>query len=310
MPRRRILAPLRVLVPLDGSKSATAALRHVVSLCERVRAELVAVTVLDDRHRETMDLDLPVGPPASSPRARRTANLRQRLDAYLRDVGRVVEERGIPVTTYVLEGEAETEVLAAASRLECDLVAMAPQTHSDIREQLLGSVTEHVLHRCSVPVLIVRPGGAEFFADNPPSHRAAGVFVVPLDGSESGESSLPAARGLAGVFRRRIHLLMVLRPPDPDAPASERLEAGIVRRDAEQYLAGLVTDLRSEGLEAYSEVAVGDPVSELVERANRSPATALVMSARRRAAGSARLFGSVIDPVIRGTRGTMLVVPR
>lgn len=300
----------RILSPVDGSKPAAETLTQVVKLCRWVGAELVLVTIMDGRQLRAQGFDLPDELAQSAGGARRVIALHSKLEARVNAAAQAVKRAGVTVTTVVRHGDAAEQIVAATTDLECDLVAMAPQAHWGVREQLLGSVTEQVLHRSPVPVAIVRPGGAAFFAETKGAARAAGSIVVPLDGSESTEAALPAARALADAFQRRLQLVLILRPPPDDAVAAERLEAAIMQRDAERYLSGLMEELRSDGLEAYSEVIAGDPVAELASRATLSGATALVLSARRRSPKSARLFGGVIGPLIRRTHGTLLIVPR
>lgn len=299
----------RVLAPLDGSRFATKSLTSVAALCRAFGAELVIAIVWDDRQRETMTLELP-GKSASPSRSSDDEDMMRRIKSYIRNVARVVGDTGVSVTPLALQGDACDQIIEATRESGCDLVAMAPHTHEQTRRQLLGSVTEQVLHRSPVPVLIMRPGEAGLFAGStqPPGDRV--TLLVPLDGSEASETSLPTATSLAVALGAGLLLIVVAPPPLEEGSAAGALEEASVRGDAEAYLGRLSGDLRGKGLTVDYEVRFGDPAREVILRADREPGTAIVMSTRRRSSSSSRLIASVADRVIQHARATVLVVPR
>jgi nucleotide-binding universal stress UspA family protein len=56
-------------------------------------------------------------------------------------------------------GDPADEILAAAERERCDLIAMATHGHRFLADVVYGSVAEAVRHRAAVPVLLVRGHG-------------------------------------------------------------------------------------------------------------------------------------------------------
>jgi nucleotide-binding universal stress UspA family protein len=66
------------------------------------------------------------------------------------------EARGILTNTSVLEGASAAQaILAAALRLDVDLIALASHGRSGVKRALLGSVAEQVARDSARPVLIV-----------------------------------------------------------------------------------------------------------------------------------------------------------
>lgn len=67
--------------------------------------------------------------------------------------------RGVEVQRHVLEarhGLVVDRLCQAAGELEADLVCVASHGRSGLKRMLLGSVTEVLLRRCTVPTLVVR----------------------------------------------------------------------------------------------------------------------------------------------------------
>ena len=74
---------------------------------------------------------------------------------YLRGVAARFGERDVPVETEVLEGDDPSRAIVDAAReWEADLVAMASHGRGGLTRAILGSVTDGVLSRSSLPLLV------------------------------------------------------------------------------------------------------------------------------------------------------------
>ena len=131
----------RILVALDGSADASAALRHAVDLARDQNALMTLLTVSPSQ-------PTPVGAGTSAPPDLHCFHeklLREATDSIPADIGvRTRLERGNP---------AETILRIAAGH---DLVVMGSHGHSRVHRALLGSVSERVLKGSTVPVLLMR----------------------------------------------------------------------------------------------------------------------------------------------------------
>jgi nucleotide-binding universal stress UspA family protein len=135
---------LRVLVPLDGSRLAEAALEAAAALAPPSRLELLLLRVAE---------------PADRVFARRRLD-GQRIAADTRAADRLrpLRRDGAVVTTELRSGRDPAEVIARVAReRSCHLIAMATHGRSGLARLLLGSVAAATLARASVPVLLVRP---------------------------------------------------------------------------------------------------------------------------------------------------------
>lgn len=134
-----------ILVALDGSADAEAALLHTVALARDQNARLTLVTVAP----------LPgqaIGVGAAAPPDLLEVHgkiLREARDSLPGDVG---------VTTRLERGDPAETILRLAEEGEHDLIVMGSHGHSRVHRALIGSVSEKVLRVSKVPVLLMRGG--------------------------------------------------------------------------------------------------------------------------------------------------------
>jgi nucleotide-binding universal stress UspA family protein len=147
----------KVLVPLDGSKVGEAALpvleQLVDKLAKGVKVEVILMGVI------TLLRHWVVVGEASAPVSYTEEELRlikQRVEDYLMKTGESLKKRGITVRTMVSTGNASDEIIKAIDDSGADLLAMSSHGRSGLRRLAFGSVTDKVLHRSKVPVLMVR----------------------------------------------------------------------------------------------------------------------------------------------------------
>jgi nucleotide-binding universal stress UspA family protein len=134
-----------ILVALDGSPDAEAALRHAVTLARDQNARLTLLSVVP---RPPVPTGAGVAPPPDLTESH-AALLRRALEAVPGDVG---------VTTRLEHGDPAAAILARVAEGAFDLVVMGSHGHSRVHRALLGSVSERVLKAATVPVLLMRAG--------------------------------------------------------------------------------------------------------------------------------------------------------
>jgi nucleotide-binding universal stress UspA family protein len=142
----------RVLLAVDDSPAALAAIRAAVELCAATGARLRALTVIGDHH-----VTEPLGRGADAA----TVSVRQgrAAQAVLRHVERLCGRAGVAVETAALEGEAAPRVLDEARRWAADLIVLGRVGHGGPGQPYVGGQTRHVLEFADVPVLVVPPSG-------------------------------------------------------------------------------------------------------------------------------------------------------
>lgn len=163
----------RILVPLDGSKFAEAALPQAQMLAECSGSdgsiELLRVAVHPSSYVYVAD-----------PTA--LANLYDsdlaHCQDYLKQVAsRLTETALTPVSTAVLEGPVADAVLDYAETSGADLIVMSTHGRSGMERWLLGSVAEKVVRGAKMPVLLVRPPPAPVAAKTPATSEKSAAAV-------------------------------------------------------------------------------------------------------------------------------------
>lgn len=292
----------RILVPLDGSRLAECALplasaiaqrsRAVVSLLQVVgqpppRGDTGAVRSFAGARGTTRGADPSVGDTTST-----------RFDAALRYLEEVSEGMapGKPSAGTVTVGDAATGILAFAENHEIQLIVVASHGRSGLVRSVLGSVTDQVMLRSKVPVLVVR---ADCAPEGAPGSAMCRSVLVPLDGSELSETAVKHASAIAELFQADLELLTVI----PSASDDE------TRQAAAAYLRRVASTLESSPGRIGAEVATGEPRAAITARLE-TMLDPLVVMATRGASGLVRLVrGSVTDAVARSVPAPVIVVP-
>lgn len=137
----------RILVPLENTRTDAAILAHVTRLARHDDASLVLIHVADGfAARNLKQLSL------------RESEEMQNDRRYLDETVARLAGDGLRAEAILASGDPAAEIVAAAERERCDLIAMSTHGHRWLKDILLGSVAEAVRHRTLVPVLMVRAG--------------------------------------------------------------------------------------------------------------------------------------------------------
>ena len=295
----------RMLVPLDGCEQCEVVFPYAKELAGRLDLDVILLHVSTPEERELAPLHWAY--------IERKAEIIKRLSEEVQQNtgigpgGKAVQVRGELVVGY-----PAGEILRYVEENDVDLILMASHGRSGIgcRRFVLGGVAEKVLHESTVPVWLVRAGiPEEIVYDKWPRK----TMVVPLDGSELAEAVLPHVEALAkqrGAEPVDMVLLRVLETVEPKA--SEELTHMVAakrRAQAEEYLAGVVEKrLKDAGLTVRSEVRVGKPAEQIIDYADATPFSLIMMSTHARSGISRWAYGSVALRVLHTASRPMLLV--
>lgn len=132
-----------ILVALDGSADAEAALRHAVELANDQHARITLLSVV---------------PPAPSPVGAGVSRPPDLTDLHEQILREAVSDLppNLGVVTRLERGIVAETILRIAQSGEYDLLVMGSHGRSRVRRALRGSVSEHLLHSCPIPVLQMR----------------------------------------------------------------------------------------------------------------------------------------------------------
>jgi nucleotide-binding universal stress UspA family protein len=144
----------QILVPLDGSALAEAALAPAAAIAELFEAELVLVQIVPPLTAGSL---LPVNFAAGYDRDA-VALQRKQAQEYLEDLSEDLRKRGTRVRTTVSVAPNVGEALIGLAHPQrLDLVAIATHGRSRVQRLMLGSVADKLIRGAEPPVLVVRP---------------------------------------------------------------------------------------------------------------------------------------------------------
>ena len=145
------VTPTRIIVPLDGSELAEAALTTVVELARALKLKVVLLRAYSVKAIMYSDED---NLHDSNEIATELKNEATRyLDHW---AGRLKSEGCADVLPIVSEGDAAETIIGVAEGAPNSLIAMCTHGRSGVKRWVLGSVTEKVIRHAGNPVLVLR----------------------------------------------------------------------------------------------------------------------------------------------------------
>lgn len=177
----------RILVPLDGSPLAEAALAPAIELADFSGARLFLLRAAQARTLPGVD------PTEAEVKVVREA------EAYLDEVkARLAKRSAIDVEATVWYGPASVAIVEAAEFHGVSLILMTTHGRTGLERLILGSVAESVLRGTRTPILLLRAKGA--MLDTPAGRAEARVPATDDDDScRLAEAVVSAgARGRSG----------------------------------------------------------------------------------------------------------------
>jgi nucleotide-binding universal stress UspA family protein len=141
---------MKILLPVDGSKSALNAAKYVAKLTKELssKCSVTLISVHDD-----------VG----------LGHVKQFvansvIDDYLREVSekelkgaqKVLDTAGVKHSMVIKRGNIANEIIALANKEKFDLIAMGSKGRSGIVDAIMGSVAQRVSNTAKQPVLLIK----------------------------------------------------------------------------------------------------------------------------------------------------------
>ena len=145
--QRRLMK--RMLVPLDGSRLAEAAIPHAESLAGVLGTELVMFQVMEPGPPWIAEEAFAMYPEVEEGR-------KASAMTYLDGAGKALKERGLSISSAIDSGSPADQIADYAEANDIDLIAMSTHGRSGLGRWVFGSVTNKVLHAGDTPVLTVR----------------------------------------------------------------------------------------------------------------------------------------------------------
>ncbi len=139
-----------IVVPLDGSKLSEAVLPTAKAFARARLGEFVLTRVVPSLSiNETVPAD---------ELEEITIRYKQDCQDYLDAIATSLRAEDCVVTTLLASGDQTADlILEVVDIAHADLIAMSTHGRSGLPRLMLGSIADKIVHRSTVPVLLVRP---------------------------------------------------------------------------------------------------------------------------------------------------------
>jgi nucleotide-binding universal stress UspA family protein len=293
-----------ILVPLDGSRMAEAALPAAAFLAAKFNALVTLVHVVERNAPREIH---------GEPHLINAAE----AEVYLGDTAQRAFPAGVRIDLHVHAAEVDNvaeSIVAHAAELDHDMIVMCSHGRGRALHLFLGSIAQEVISKGSHPVLVTRPdkskGIPEFYCRS---------LLLPLDGDEDHAQALPVSKELARVCGAIIHLAVAI-PGFGDlsgqSAVTSRFLPGTISKileisveNADVYLQEKLKELRKEGFEGSAHVLRGDPATVIYDSAQQLQIDLIVMATHGKSGMEAFWSGSVTNKMSSISSIPLLLIP-
>jgi nucleotide-binding universal stress UspA family protein len=145
------LAYKKILVCLDGSPLAEAALPHAQILASDEEAEILLLRVSANPAAEFSFSDPAIANSVIQEMESETLH-------YMQSVRSRLQKTGFRTSFLIRQGAVAETILQTASEIQTDVIVMSTHGRSGVQRWLLGSVADRIVTHSNIPVMLIRPG--------------------------------------------------------------------------------------------------------------------------------------------------------
>jgi nucleotide-binding universal stress UspA family protein len=292
-----------LLVPLDGSRLAEAALPAAAYLARTLGASVTLIHVIERNAPQTVHGERHLTDAAAAQK-------------YIDEVAARAFPPEVRVEGHVHTSEVSEvarSIVEHAGEFAPDLIVMCTHGGGGLKKFLVGSIAQQVVAQGHTSVLLITPTEE----DEAPELNIRRL-LIPLDGDPAHEMGIAVATDLAKACAADLYLLTVV--PTLDTLSGERAAAGrllpgttsallqIREEEAEASLRQHMARLQAGGLAVAAEVTRGDPAKCIVRTAGEASADVIVLGTHGKAGMDAFWQGSVAPKVAGQSRVPVLLV--
>lgn len=303
MPVSEVTMFRRILVPLDGSALAEAALPHAAALAAAFDARIHLLRVIPVRQRggaAPLDIiDRRLGQAEAA--------------AYLEGVAVGLRVEGRSVETGILEGHPAEQVVDALHAHEVDLLVLTSHGAGGCTDFPISGTAHKILSRAGISVVMV-PTPVDRLARtaNGPYRR----ILIGLDGSRRGEWALAPAAAIARHAGAELVFAHVVQVPETieEPPSGELRDAAerlvrLNRQAAARHLAEMRSRVEGADLRVRTRLEVSATVPEaLAGLAEAEHADLVTLTAHGASASPGRPYGVIAAQMLAEARLPVLIV--
>ena len=145
----------KILVPIDGSKSADHALDFALDLAGKYSAEVMVTTVFDEPALSLVARGMLYAPVSTENYLKMLRDFHEKILLEALNKAKKFSPK-LKVSIKLLQGRPADKIVETAKEGVFDLIVVGSRGLGGIKEFFLGSVSDRVADEASCPVLIVK----------------------------------------------------------------------------------------------------------------------------------------------------------
>ena len=306
----------RILYPTDFSDVSKKALEYVKKLKEAGTRKVIIVHIIDGREIEGLSYarawagELPVDLEKKA-----LKRLQGEAQKKLEDIEAELKGKDFNVRVRIGIGSPFKEILKMEDEEDVSAIIIGSHGKSNIKEMLLGSVSENVIRYCKKPVLVTKRQeiGIEMFTR----------ILYPTDFSDVSKKALEYVKKLKEAGTREVIIVHIIDerqivrfPVMKIAWDRERLNNVAtelqehLEKNAKEELKTVESELKRVGFNVKVIMRIGSPFREILRVEDEEDVSAIVIGSHGKSNIKEMFLGSVSENAIRYCKKPVLVVKR
>jgi nucleotide-binding universal stress UspA family protein len=290
----------KIIVPLDGSANAEAAIPYAQDFAAWTGSELILLFVREPNDTRSENILRSYMDTLVEKAKKETAQLLKKSD-----------KKELKVRVELLTGDPAETILDFAEKNPVSKIMLSAHGQSGSKGRWpLGTVTDRIVNAATVPVSIIRTEGAKT-ALRPKVNL--NNIMAPVDGSKESEVTLNYVKEMAAMVKADVTFVYALKVDVGFYGPSRLRDMEKMRVKTTKYLEKLVKRFEDEGIKAKYELleTIGLVSDALIKYAKEHPVDLIIMSTHGHSGFRRWVMGSVTSRVIReGNTPVMLIRPK
>lgn len=281
-----------VIVPTDFSVPAKMAVSCGVALARKLRARLTLLHVIDIRPLLAGGADID---------REAEQDLAWKAAQELSTLVSPEDEDDVDLQTVVKYGNVHREIVNTIKEQRSDFIVLGTQGRGCVGRLTVGSTTERLLRKLTIPALVVRTTGPTAFKN----------ILFATDLSESSVHAFDFALDLARTLQSRILAVHVLdKTMDSILKNNAVTEAHEhVLEDVNRKLATLSAEGKRNGVDVQTLLVEGAPAAEILQISQKCGADLILVSISTKGSLERALFGTTAEKIVRESTMPVLSIP-
>ena len=283
----------KILCPVDFSEYSAQALRYASALARENQAELLVYHLIPDLTQAISYLE---GNYIGTVNEALVASAAARTEEFVKNI--VPEDQ--KVAKRIGSGNPSEGILRTAREEGADLIVMGTHGHTGYERFFIGSVTNRILHKSTIPVLTICKPSHHFIQDDKERPVRIEQILCALDFDSNNKRIVELGLAVAREYHSRIHFLHVV-------PTKDSEDWELVERSATRSFHELVEPEKETLCEVRFLVLSGEPGNVILRTIDQENIDLLVMGHHTRKPIEELFLGSVAKRMVTDSGCPVLV---